>query len=157
MNLLISIYFVLLWSFCASISPLEEIILELSESNLIGNGENLSSFPFFQRLNKEDRRIVQNAVSYISELKMTAGGPGSGSMNLSTRKNRTKREVTVNPSDQFQRFRVQDISSTTVLDGPTQCEVKKTQLLVSSIRPSFRNLGGQKYEFLSSKRAITKK
>ena len=119
----INLYFVLLWSFCAAISPLEEIILELSESNLIGNGEVLSSYPFFQRLNKEDRRIVQNAVSYISELKMTAGGPGSGSMNLSTRKNRTKREVTVNPSDQFQRFRVQDISSTTVLDGPTQCEV----------------------------------
>ena len=124
MNLLISIYFVLLWSFCAAISPLEEIILELSESNLIGNGEVLSSYPFFQRLNKEDRRIVQNAVSYISELQMTARGPGS--MNLSTRKKRTKREVTVNPSDQFQRFRVQDISSTTVLNGPTQCEVKKT-------------------------------
>ena len=125
MNLSISIYFALLWSFCGTISPLEEIILELSESNLIGNGALLSSYPFFQRLNKEDRRIVQNAVSYISELQMTAGGPEPGSMNLSTRKNRTKREVTVNPSDQFQRFRVQDISSTTVLDGPTQCEVKK--------------------------------
>ena len=125
MNLLISIYFVLLWSFCAAISPLEEIILELSDSNLIGNGALLSSYPFFQRLNKEDRRIVQNAVSYISELQMTAGGPEPGSMNLSTRKNRTKREVTVNPSDEFQRFRVQDISSTTVLNGPTQCEVKK--------------------------------
>ena len=146
MNLLISIYYVLLWSFCAAISPLEEIILELSESNLIGNGEVLSSYPFFQRLNKEDRRIVQNAVSYISELQMTAGGPGSGSTNLSTRKNRTKREVTVNPSDQFQRFRVQDISATTVLNGPTQCEVK-TQFLRRRVLSVSRNLGGRNRSF----------
>ena len=144
MNLFISIYFVLLWSFCAAISPLEEIILELSDSNLIGNGEPLSSYPFFQRLNKEDRRIVQNAVSYISELQMTARGPGS--MNLSTRKNRTKREVTVNPSDQFQRFRVQDISATTVLNGPTQCEVK-TQFLRRRVLSVSRNLGGRNRSF----------
>ena len=106
-----------------AISPLEEIILELSDNKLYDNNEALLSSPLLQRLDKEDQRIVQNVDSYLSDLLITYRNPPQ-SMTLSSKKNRTKRSVPSSlAQDEFQRFRVTGFSETSVISRTTQSQV----------------------------------
>ena len=105
-----------------AISPLEEIILELSDNKLNDNNGALLSSPLLQRLDEEDQRIVQNVDSYLSDLLISSSDPRQ-SISLSSKKNRTKRSVPSLAQDEFQRFRVTGFSQSAVMEGTTQRQV----------------------------------
>ena len=82
-------------SSCLAISPLEEIILELSENNLNDNNGALLASPLLQRLDKEDQIIVQNVDSYISDFQMSYSDPQSMN-NLPSSEEESNKEVSIN-------------------------------------------------------------